>query len=105
MIEFMFIYFFYQFVLFDEFMVFYVVSDVCLVSFICDGMNLVLYEYIVIQRECYGVMILFEFIGVVQSFNGSLIVNFWNMEELVNVIYDVVIMSFEQCEVNYCKLE
>jgi trehalose 6-phosphate synthase len=104
-IEFMPIHFLHQSVSFEELTALYAVSDVCLVSSTRDGMNLVSYEYIATQRENHGVMILSEFTGAAQSLNGSLIVNPWNTEELVNAIHDAVTMSPEQREANYRKLE
>ena len=98
------IHFLHQSVQFSELTALYAVSDVCLVSSTRDGMNLVSYEYIATQEERHGALILSEFTGAAQSFNGALVVNPWNTEELANAIHDAVTMDSEKRRVNYQKL-
>lgn len=98
------IHFLHQSVQFSELTALYAASDVCLVSSTRDGMNLVSYEYIATQEERHGALILSEFTGAAQSFNGALVVNPWNTEELANAIHDAVTMDSEKRRVNYQKL-
>ena len=73
----------------------YRIADVCLVTSIRDGMNLVACEYIASQIGKYGVLILSEFAGSAQSLNGiiftlglltnfvgAILVNPWNLKEI-----------------------
>lgn len=110
-VEFTPIHFLHKSVQFDELVSLYAISDVCIISSTRDGMNLVSYEYIVSQRDTYGVLILSEFAGVIalvtkaaQSLNGAIIVNPWNTEELTEAIDTAVNMPFEQRKVNHSKL-
>ena len=98
------IHFLHQSVQFSELTALYAVSDVCLVSSTRDGMNLVSYEYIATQEERAGALILSEFTGAAQSFNGALVVNPWNTEELANAIHEAVTMDDERRRTNYKKL-
>jgi trehalose 6-phosphate synthase len=103
-IEFMPIHFMHKSVSFDELIALYAVSDACLVSSTRDGMNLVSYEYIATQEQRKGSLILSEFTGASQSLNGSILVNPWNTEELVEALHYAVTMGEEQRAANYEKL-
>ena len=77
------IHFMHKSVNFEELLALYAVSDVCLVTSTRDGMNLVSYEYIATQKKRRGVMILSEFAGAAQSFNGGIVVNPWKYRGFV----------------------
>ena len=62
------------------------------------------YEYIASQRNKDGVLILSEFAGAAQSFNGALIVNPWNTDQLVNTIYEALVMDEGKRAANYDNL-
>jgi len=66
----------------------YMIADVCLVSSIRDGMNIVSYEFICCQDiDDPGVLILSEFTGSSRLlFDGSLKVNPWHVQEMANAI-------------------
>jgi len=66
----------------------YMIADVCLVSSIRDGMNIVSYEFICCQdHDDPGVLILSEFTGSSRLlFDGSLKVNPWHVREMANAI-------------------
>lgn len=59
----------------------YSIADICFITSIRDGMNLVALEYIICQdeaikyREDHGVLLLSEFAGASRSLNGSIIIN------------------------------
>jgi trehalose 6-phosphate synthase/phosphatase len=55
-------------------------ADVCWVSPIRDGMNLVCQEYAACQRDGEGVLLLSEFSGAARSLEGALQVNPWDRE-------------------------
>jgi len=67
----------------------YMIADVCLVSSIRDGMNIVSYEFICCQdHDDPGVLILSEFTGSSRLlFEGSLKVNPWHIKEMANAIH------------------
>lgn len=61
---------------FGDLIMFYKVVDIVLIMFLCDGMNLVVKEFIV-SKEVFkkGVFILSEMVGVYNEFYDSIIVN------------------------------
>lgn len=103
-VEFMPIHFMHTSVPFDELTAMYALADACLVTSTRDGMNLVAYEYISAQVERHGVMILSEFAGAAQSFNGSLIINPWDVQGTADAIHQAVTMPAEQRKSNHEKL-
>jgi trehalose-6-phosphate synthase len=54
----------------EELVSLYAVSDICFVSSIRDGMNLVACEYTSTQKNIHGVLLLSEFTGAVEHFTG-----------------------------------
>lgn len=76
-----------------ELVALYNVADVCLVTSLRDGMNLVSHEYVMCQskpcvgrREGPGVLILSEFAGSAQSLSGAIRVNPWNNTDMANAL-------------------
>ncbi|KAF0972494.1 hypothetical protein FDP41_009397 [Naegleria fowleri] len=79
------VHFLYKSVALPELCALYTLADVCLVTSIRDGMNLVSSEYVVCQDEAVrlglkavkelGVLILSEFAGAARSLGGSIIIN------------------------------
>jgi trehalose 6-phosphate synthase/phosphatase len=79
---------------FDELCALYAVTDVCLVTSLRDGMNLVSYEYVACQSSNAGVLILSEFAGAAQSLGaGAILVNPWNVRDMAAAIEDALTMS------------
>jgi trehalose-6-phosphate synthase len=64
----------------------YAVSDVCLVTSIRDGMNLVSYEYVACQQDRGGVLILSKHTGAAEMLQGGLLVDPTNINEIVQTI-------------------
>ena len=78
---------------FAELTALYAVTDICLVTSLRDGMNLVSYEYVSCQSQNAGVLILSEFAGAAQSLGaGSILVNPWNVTEVAQAIDDALTM-------------
>lgn len=93
-----------QSVNFHDLVALYSVADVCVVSSIRDGMNLVSYEYVMCQRERHGVLVLSEFAGSAQSLSGALRVNPWNIEELATALHDALSASPRERQLKQQKL-
>jgi trehalose 6-phosphate synthase/phosphatase len=72
----------------QELVALYTIADICLVTSIRDGMNLVSHEYVMCQntpctrRNGPGVLILSEFAGSAQSLSGAIRVNPWNTSSM-----------------------
>ena len=81
---------------FPELVALYACTDVCLVSSLRDGMNLVSYEYVACQsqKDVPGVLVLSEFAGAAQSLGaGAVLVNPWNTSDVSEAIAAAVSMS------------
>ncbi|CAD7974503.1 unnamed protein product [Amoebophrya sp. A25] len=75
----------------------YRVADVCLITSVRDGMNLVSYEFVACQEGKHGVLILSEFAGAVQSLGaGSIRVNPWDLSETAAAIHQALTMGAEE---------
>lgn len=101
----LFIQFFFRGFLFEDLVIYYVMVDVMWIMSLWDGLNLVVKEYVVIQGmiEGIGVLVLFEFVGVVVELRGVVLVNFYDLFEMVIVCYLVLIMK--KVEVKGCIWE
>ncbi|CAD7966075.1 unnamed protein product [Amoebophrya sp. A120] len=75
----------------------YRIADVCLITSVRDGMNLVSYEFVACQEDKHGVLILSEFAGAIQSLGaGSIRVNPWNLSETASAINQALTMNDEE---------
>lgn len=94
----------FQSVKFEELVALYALSDVCIVSSVRDGMNLVSHEFIACQQSNSGVLILSEFAGAAQSLAGAMRVNPWDAEELSDAIISALDMPYEERRIKQDKL-
>jgi trehalose 6-phosphate synthase len=74
----------------------YAVSDICLVTSIRDGMNLVSYEYVACQQGRGGVLILSKSTGAAETLHGSLLVNPTDTDEVAQTIERALCMDEEE---------
>lgn len=74
----------------------YKLSDVCLVTPLRDGMNLIAKEYIATKKKGKGVLILSSMAGAVSELAESIIVNPNNREEVADSIDNALKMSEEE---------
>jgi len=70
----------------EEIRPFYETADLCLVTSLHDGMNLVAKEYISARDEESGVLILSQFTGASRELRDALIVNPYDIEEMAEAI-------------------
>lgn len=82
----------------------YMIADVCMVSSIRDGMNLVSLEYVACQKQNNGVLLLSKFAGAAQSLSGAVLFNPWNIEEMSNVLRDSLTMPEDVRKSNHNQL-
>lgn len=74
----------------------YAASDVCLVSAIRDGMNLVSYEYVACQRARHGVLIIGKNIGAASMLEGALLIDPKETEDVARAIDKALEMGKEE---------
>lgn len=66
----------------------YKTADICLVTSLRDGMNLVALEYMFTKSKCGdGMLIISEFAGVARLLRSASVVNPWSVEEVVEAIH------------------
>jgi trehalose-6-phosphate synthase len=71
---------------------YYRASDVCLVTSLHDGMNLVAKEYIAARDDELGVLILSQFTGAARELHEALIINPYHIEQGADALYRAVTM-------------
>lgn len=78
----------------EELLSYYRTSEICLVTSIKDGMNLVAKEYIASNVDENGVLILSEFTGATaQLQDGALLINPYDTQRLADTIYYALTMA------------
>ncbi len=88
-----------------ELLGYYRASEICLVTSIKDGMNLVCKEYCACSVDDNGVLILSEFAGAASQLeNGAMIVNPHDEEHIADCIYNAWKMPVEERKVHMKKL-
>lgn len=76
------IHFIYNPIKFEELAALYSLADVCLVTPLIDGMNLVAKEYVTCQDEQPGVLVLSEFAGAAEELFNALTVNPYDLGQV-----------------------
>ena len=76
-----------------EILPYYRTADVCLVTSLHDGMNLVAKEFVAARHDDQGVLILSRFAGASHELADALIVNPYDTEELAHAIHRALEMS------------
>jgi len=72
------------------------VANVCMVTSLHDGMNLVAKEYVASRNDESGVLILSKFTGAVRDLKGAIIVNPYSAEETSEAIHTALNMSLPE---------
>src|SRR5207244_11488134 len=74
---------------------FYRASDLCLVTSLHDGMNLVAKEYAAARDDERGVLILSTFAGAAHELSDALLVNPYDISQLADAIHRALAMPEE----------
>jgi trehalose 6-phosphate synthase len=77
----------------EEIMPFYENADLCLVTSLHDGMNLVAKEFVRARNDESGVLILSQFTGASRELRDALIVNPYDIEEMAEAIHKALEMN------------
>jgi trehalose 6-phosphate synthase len=70
----------------------YRAADVCVVTSLHDGMNLVCKEFVAARDDQQGVLVLSRFAGAARELSEALIVNPYHVEETADAIYQALTM-------------
>lgn len=90
------IHFIYNPVKFEELAALYSLADVCLVTPLMDGMNLVAKEYVACQDEKPGVLVLSEFAGAAQELFNAISVNPYDIRQVASALERALAMPEEE---------
>ena len=74
----------------------YRAADLCMVTSLHDGMNLVAKEFVAARDDEQGVLILSQFTGAARELRDALIVNPYDTEQLAEAIRFALEMDFEE---------
>ncbi len=78
---------------------YYRAADVCMVTSLHDGMNLVAKEYVASRDDERGVLVLSRFTGAAHELHEALIVNPYHIEQTADALFQALTMpDFEQRE-------
>jgi len=78
---------------------YYRAADVCMVTSLHDGMNLVAKEFVAARDDEQGVLVLSRFTGAAHELHEALIVNPYHIEQTAEALYQALSMpGFEQRE-------
>jgi trehalose 6-phosphate synthase len=80
----------------EEIKPYYALADICIVSSLHDGMNLVAKEYVASKAELNGVLILSRFTGAARELTDSVLINPYAIEEFADAIKAAVEMPHEE---------
>lgn len=75
---------------------FYKACDLCMVTSLHDGMNLVAKEFIVSREDEEGVLILSQFTGASRELQDALIINPYSIEEMADAILKALTMDQDE---------
>jgi trehalose-6-phosphate synthase len=77
----------------EEIRPYYKLADLCIVSSLHDGMNLVAKEYVASKKDSSGVLILSRFTGAVRELSSAVQINPYAIEEFADAIKEAIEMS------------
>jgi trehalose-6-phosphate synthase len=80
----------------EEIRPFYETADLCMVTSLHDGMNLVAKEFVSARDDETGVLILSQFTGASRELRDALIVNPYDIEEMAEAIHMSLEMDLEE---------
>ena len=73
----------------------YALSDVCIVSSIRDGLNLVSFEYVACQTARKGVLVLSQYTGAAKILTSAVLFNPWDLPRFSDAILTALEMPLE----------
>jgi alpha,alpha-trehalose-phosphate synthase [UDP-forming] len=88
----------------EEILPYYRTADVCMVTSLHDGMNLVAKEYVACRSDGHGVLILSRFTGASHELVDALVVNPYDTEEVATAIHRALEMPPEQSRLRMSRM-
>jgi trehalose-6-phosphate synthase len=88
----------------EEILPYYRTADLCMVTSLHDGMNLVAKEYVAARSDGHGVLILSRFTGACHELVDALIVNPYDTEEVATAIHRALEIPPEECRLRMSRM-
>lgn len=80
----------------EELQEIYRLADICLITSVHDGMNLVAKEFVAARDDEQGVLILSQFTGAARDLKGALLINPYSAEETSETIHQALSMPLAE---------
>ena len=77
----------------DSILALYRAADVCLVTSLHDGMNLVSKEFVAAHDDERGTLVLSEFAGAARELIDALIINPYHVDQVADALYEALMMD------------
>lgn len=74
----------------------YAISDVCIVSSVQDGLNLVSFEYVACQAARNGVLLLSQYTGAAKLLPSAVLFNPWDLPRFSDAILTALEMPLKE---------
>lgn len=78
---------------YDKLLALYRTANVCIVSSLQDGMNLVAKEFVAANVDCNGALVLSRFAGATEELEGAIIINPYDIEGFADAIKNALEMG------------
>lgn len=88
----------------EEVECFYRAADLCLVTSLHDGMNLVAKEYLASRHDCADMLILSQFTGAARELREALLVNPYDTEGIADAIFAALEMEPRQRQARMSRM-
>jgi trehalose 6-phosphate synthase len=88
----------------EEILPYYRAADLCLVTSLHDGMNLVAKEFVAARDDLHGVLILSRFAGAARELSDALAINPYDTEQLADTIRQGLEMQPEECRMRMKRM-
>jgi trehalose 6-phosphate synthase len=89
---------------FHELLAFYQIGDLCIVSSLHDGMNLVAKEFLSSRWDEQGMLVLSQFTGAARELTEAILINPYDREHFAESIYQAIVLSKDEIKKRLTKL-
>jgi alpha,alpha-trehalose-phosphate synthase [UDP-forming] len=89
---------------FDVLVPFYKMADVCIVSALHDGMNLVAKEFVAASSNDHGVLVLSSFTGAARELEHAMLINPYDTESFADIVHASLIMPQEEQKMRIARM-
>ena len=89
---------------FNELLAFYHLGDICIVSSLHDGMNLVAKEFLSSRADEMGMLVLSQFTGAARELTDAILVNPYDRDQFSEAIFSALNLSEEERQKRVVKM-